>query len=645
MLQKMREGVQGWIAWFIIGILVLSLLLWGISSYFHGGQAAKNDAATVNSTTISVNDINQMYARVAMQNNAGPLSSAQQQRLRENILKQLIDFHVMVDGAKQLKFTASQAQVDALITQNPNFQVNGQFSAEQFRALLSRMSLTSEQFTQNIQHQLVLNQLQQALFNTTFILPNNVTQKMQLLQQKRSFRYANLDKRQLRSPVNVSEADIQSYYNSHKQQYLTPEKARIEYLLLSVDALAKQVKPSNKQLENYYQTHINDYTNAPRWHLAHILIRETPQTTKAAEEKVNAVKAALKANKPFAEIAKQYSDDPISARKGGDMGWNELSAWNQSLAGGTTAISNQLLNMKTGDTSAAIKTPSGYSFIKVLGKQDKKVKPYTDVASVIKQAYISQTAQAKFTQLKNQIADLVAQTPDSLKPIAEQLKLNTKQTGWFNKIDTSVNDNSKAKTIAQEVAINNAAFDEDNLNGDNSDVIDIAPGKAAVIRVLAHQKAATQPLKDVRNSIVTTLTQDKQQQALTKLGQKIIAELNAKPTDYQKLAKQYKLTWKNVNLVQRSDRKIDSAIIEQAFSLPRPTAKTPSNGGFNHDNDYVILSVTKLEDSTKDTNNTQQSALYKRELNNGYAGLLLQETQDYFHKTAKIKVYSHNGEK
>lgn len=60
----------------------------------------------------------------------------------------------------------------------------------------------------------------------------------------------------------------------------------------------------------------------PQWHVRHILIKPTEiLSAEDARQKLEDIRSKLLAGAKFADLARTYSDDPGSARQGGDLGW------------------------------------------------------------------------------------------------------------------------------------------------------------------------------------------------------------------------------------------------------------------------------------------------------------------------------------
>ena len=105
---------------------------------------------------------------------------------------------------------------------------------------------------------------------------------------------------------------------------------------------------------------------APR-ELAHIMIRPkgpTPADTAAAEQRVDEVAAALAEGRSFEDLAREYSDDPNSARSGGRLG---VLAFDQGLPVAMRDTAFALA--EPGDISGPVESPFGTHFVKFLSEQ------------------------------------------------------------------------------------------------------------------------------------------------------------------------------------------------------------------------------------------------------------------------------------
>jgi len=142
--------------------------------------------------------------------------------------------------------------------------------------------------------------------------------------------------------------------------------------------LGKQV--TDDAVSNFYNSNIERYQEQ-KIHVAHILIRlarnmdesqrQVQLTT--AQEAYSKVQAGM----PFDEAASQYSEDKVSAAKGGDLGWLVQGSIHPKF-------SEQAFKLKQGEISAPIETPFGYHVVKVLDEPKINRKSFESVKGEIR---------------------------------------------------------------------------------------------------------------------------------------------------------------------------------------------------------------------------------------------------------------------
>ncbi len=120
-----------------------------------------------------------------------------------------------------------------------------------------------------------------------------------------------------------------------------------------------EIKVTEKEMQAYYQKN-------PEIRTSHILIEFRPDATddqkKAAKERAQEIFEEVKKSKrPFEELVSLYTDDVLSKRTGGDVGW-------QSSVTLVPAYYQSALAMKVGEVKGLIETQYGYHIIKVTGR-------------------------------------------------------------------------------------------------------------------------------------------------------------------------------------------------------------------------------------------------------------------------------------
>lgn len=121
-----------------------------------------------------------------------------------------------------------------------------------------------------------------------------------------------------------------------------------------------KIKPTEAELKSYYAKN-------PEIRANQIMIEVRPDAS--AEQKKEARKRALeiyesvrKSQRKFEELVKIYSDDPMSNKSGGDIGWQtRLTLY--------PAIYNQVSRLSVGQISPLIETPFGFFIVRLAAKK------------------------------------------------------------------------------------------------------------------------------------------------------------------------------------------------------------------------------------------------------------------------------------
>jgi peptidyl-prolyl cis-trans isomerase C len=212
--------------------------------------------------------------------------------------------------------------------------------------------------------------------------------------------------------IDVPESDIDARIAQIKQQFpsedvfkqtLTKQNMTVEQLredakndmrvakMLETEVNAK-VAVQPQDVDTFYKQNPDKFQQGERVRASHILIRtgENPdaKVKDAARAKAADVLTQVKAGKDFAELAKQHSQDPGSAVKGGDLGFFQKG----QMVG---AFERAAFALKPGEVSDLVETPFGFHIIKLAEKQASRTVPIEEVKPQIEQHLQNQQRQQK----------------------------------------------------------------------------------------------------------------------------------------------------------------------------------------------------------------------------------------------------------
>ena len=122
--------------------------------------------------------------------------------------------------------------------------------------------------------------------------------------------------------------------------------------------------------------------------------------------------------------------------------------------------------------------------------KEPKMQAFDAVKDKVKETYVHQHAEEKFAELRDQLADMTYEHPDSLQLASKTLNLPIITSELFTK-------EKAGKDISQYKKVRDTAFSNDVLNlQNNSDVIQLNPETVIVLRVKSHIASTLLPLKE-----------------------------------------------------------------------------------------------------------------------------------------------------
>ncbi len=262
MLQSIHKHIQGWVAGLIIAAISVTFALWGIQYYIGGHSGDGKALVKFDDSKITVKQFSNYYRRVVSeQPKFAALTGAAKQILQQQVLTEMIQKQALVDALKKDGFSVSIPQVRSAILKEAWFQEDGQFSKKRFQQLLYANSITEQQYVQQLQSQLMVDQLKQGLQGTAIVMPNELTQSYELLNQSRSFGYFIIPAHLFSHKIKPTSEQLQAYYKHHQAQFMLPEQVSIEYIVLSPMQMAKARGVSEQKIQDEFSQAADQLSN------------------------------------------------------------------------------------------------------------------------------------------------------------------------------------------------------------------------------------------------------------------------------------------------------------------------------------------------------------------------------------------------
>jgi peptidyl-prolyl cis-trans isomerase D len=578
MLHFIRDRAQGWIAWFIVGLISIPFALWGVNSYLTG--ASDVVVAEVNGKEITQARLQQSLQqyRDQMRNVLGEQfdpAMFEGPAVKRNILDGLIEQQLLREANVSLGQTISDATVSEMIRNTPAFQRDGQFDSEYYAMVLARAGFSPAMYEAQLRTDLLAQELSNNIERSAFVSTHSVNRLLALENQQREIAYGVVPVQDYLTQVSIDDADVKAYYEANQSIYTAPEQIKLNYIELDLDTIAAAVEINDTDLKQFYADNETQFVGPEQRKASHILIEGDDEQALA---QIEAVAARLAAGEDFAELAKETSQDSGSATQGGDLGYFGRDVMEPAFEEAVFALENE------GDVTEPVQTEFGYHLIKLTGIQRPDVQAFEQVRADVEKRYRLQLAETRFFDEAEELANLSFENPDSLDVAAEALGLDIKTTELFTQAGTEAGISSEAKVIA-------AAFSDDVLNNElNSSVIELSDTHLVVVHKNKHIPQTVLPFESVEPAIRQQLLFDQASQFAREKGEAILAELKS-GAEAESLVD----SWQAAQLYSRDDDAVSAQILQRAFAMPKPQSEA-QYAGFTADNgNYVLIQLKAAE--------------------------------------------------
>ena len=578
MLEKFRSYAQTKAAKIILALILVPFALFGIDSYLN--QAGNNlSIAKVNGYKIALPEYNRAIEnvrnRIMSEGKKVDPAMFDSFEFKESIIDGLITKQLLNNDIKKSKFKITDQQLSQYIIGMPEFQKDGKFSQEIYDKVLQNNQLTPKKFEESIRNDLLIQQVRDGLQKLTFIPPNNLAETLKATSQQREISIAEFKTKEYMTKANIAEKDMQAFYDQNKSKFLAPEQVKAEFVVFSLANILPTINVTEDEIKSFYKANADKYQNQQQREASHILIaasKNAPPAEKAkAKAKAEDVLNQIRKNpKQFEELSTKYSQDPESAKKGGDLG-----SFGRGMM--VKPFDDAVFSMKVNEISNIVESDFGYHIIK-LTKIIGEGGGFDAMRPQIKAELIYQKGQEKFAALAEEFSNKVYEQSSSLEAVSKRFNLPIQKTDWISRKDSD-------KFFKNE-ALMSALYSKESIkNHRNTEAIEVTPNNLISARVVDYKAQSTKPFADVRKNIEDYLKFESAKKMVASEGEAALKSL----TDASR-----KIDWQPATLVDRKNTKgLSDAVVNHAYKMP--TDKLPSYSGFiDGNNGYVIVKVNKV---------------------------------------------------
>ena len=408
-LKWLRDNLRHlkFILWGVVIVFVLLVFVdWGAGRSGGGGGGVA--AVRVGNRTVSegefLDEMRRMDQRFSQIYGENWNQIRGQVDLAGQTASYLVDRELQLIEAKKLGITVAPEELRQAILDTPSFvREDGEFvGTETYKRIIrSYFRMTPEDFEAGLTEDIMISKLNALAERSVWV--SDADAEMEFRRQRE---VADFDVIQLRyepylAEALVSEEEIQTAYERTAEDYRRAEQRVIRYLVVETSKLERLLPVEDAELQAYYEEHRDEFLEGEQANARHILIRipadATPQQKTEIEAKANSVAQILVAGGDFAEVAAKHSEDPGSKDNGGDLGWFGRNRM-------VKEFEDAVFSAKPGELVGPVLSEYGYHIIRVEGFRPEHQQPFEEVEFQVRQRVLEGRASAEAEVLANELA-------------------------------------------------------------------------------------------------------------------------------------------------------------------------------------------------------------------------------------------------
>jgi len=581
------------IAFGIVILIAIVFAFSGIGSLSMSGSGA-DTAVTVNGekvTELSVQRaINGEKRRILSENEGLDAAIVTDELIRPQVLEQIIGRKLLTQAAKSAGMGVSSRSTSKLLLATPAFQSDdGRFDQDLYLYTIRNQGYTSGTFLEMLKGDMLIEQYVRGFVASGFTTDNEVDLLASITEQQRDYYYLTLPLQSSVNAIELSDEQVETYYQANKQSYQAAEQVVIDYIELNPALFSATQTIPEEQSRARYEEQLETLDATTSRQAAHILLADP------SDETLNEINQKLAAGESFEALAKEYSEDVGSADFGGDLGYTSGDTFPESFEAALEAL-------QLGEVSAPVSTDSGTHLIKLLDIQEQTIDFDTERGR-IEQELIAELTDVWLVEKLANLKEL-SYNAESLAEIADDLELTAQVSEPFSR--------AGAAGISSNKTVVNAAFSAEVLEDSYaSEVLELGGDRYVVLKLNKAIPARQKELTEVKDTVVAALTNQMARANLAAQGAELLARVSS-GEQIEAVAKAEELDWQVVLDAKRSTGGVNAEIKRFAFQLPATATDDMIESFYTRSGDFVVVALTDVEagDSRKLSNEQKASLSY-----------------------------------
>ncbi len=611
MLLKIREVTAGKFSYFIVAVISVPFALWGVNYYFQGGFDPVVIEVGSGEVSLSQFDASFNQKKRDLEASLDPSQMPTDQVIRSEVVGDFIRSEILRQEADEYRYHVTDVELAQAVVGVPSFQTDGKFDRELYLNLLKVQGQSQASFETGLKEQLRRGRLYRVIDDSGFVLPDEKAAYRKLLYQERHVRYIEFPTARYVHRDSVNSTEIRTYYEENQGQFMTPDKFRLRYVEFKADDIAAGLTVEEDDLRAYYDDNPDLFIVPEQRTLAHILIDPDRRGEDESDKLAQEIHQRLRRGEDFAELARSYSDDSLTAEQGGEL----PPLVREDL---DDDVEEAVFALETGQFSEPLKTPFGLQIFKLIAVGSSGAQTFEDAHDAIEDQIRRGRAENIYSESLAEAEIIAYEYPQNMLQLVQAVPMldEVKSTDWL--------DVSKHEGLFQYPAVRKAVYTDKLLQDRiNSEVLEVGPGHAFIVRIDedGYEPSRQRAYEEVESEITEQLVQGNARVEASGAVDNAIGRIESKKMTFEELAGKESLPVHDLGFIRRGADQPPPTVAYGAFLIPE-TGLRYRKVEMENAEGYAIVELVATREGEAPSEETQELSFTIHEYNAVLLGIL-----------------------
>ncbi len=553
MISALRKRSGGIVVKSLLVLLIISFGAWGIQDWLNPAISG-NSVATIGEEEVSTHEVrrrvNQEVNR--MRRLFGDQFTVEQAisfGIVDGIVNEQVNEALINQGAAKLGVTISDSLVSQDIRSQDGFKgLAGNFDRLRFNQVLASNGLTETDYINTVRRSLSGLQYAESFQSGTRTPKVLLDTIYKYRNEKRTVQLAQIDDSRF---TNISEPDVsqvEAFHKDNAETFTAPEYRKVTMLSIDANDLADETLVTEDDIQEYYDTHLDTFVTIERRNLLQIVMNDE-ETAKAAHKQIMD-------GRDFAVVAKEVAGLEPEALDLGMVTQTDL----------LPELADSAFSLMQGVASEPVKSALGWHLLKVTNIIPGGTKALDEVREQVKIDVAREKAVDSLYELSNALEDELGGGA-TIEDAARAMNLKSVS---IESIDSTGQDNAGTPVAGVPAAPSFLQTVFATEEGQDSPLTESGQEGFFVVRVDQITPPTLRPLDSIREQVIAAWKANQQSEQAKALAEKLTAEINA-GGDLTAIAAANGITFSETAPITRGDQGAESgmspALIADVFTL------------------------------------------------------------------------------